>query len=225
MAKIKVTQQATKERALKVFEILHRTYPDATCSLNYANPLQLLVATILAAQCTDERVNIVTKDLFRKYKKLEDYLAVPVEELQQDIRTCGFFRQKAKTIVNACRAVRDRFGGKVPGSMEELITLDGVGRKTANVLLAQCFGVPSIIVDTHCRRLSARLGFTRQTDPDKIEQDLMKVWPREVWSQFSHCIVFHGRSICQARAPKCSQCPVAQHCPFPTTAAGKKIAK
>ncbi len=225
MAGFKLTQKANKARALKVLERLRKAYPDAGCALDYKTPLELLVATILAAQCTDERVNLVTKTLFKKYKEPADYAKVPEEELQQAIRTCGFFRQKAKTIVKACQAIVDRFGGKAPGTMEELLQLQGVGRKTANVLLGECFATPGIIVDTHCKRLSNRLGFSRQSDPDKIEQDLMKLWPQESWTEFSHGIVFHGRAVCQARAPKCSECVIADLCPFPTSAAGKKIAK
>lgn len=220
MAKKPVGLKKQQERALAVYDRLRETYPEARCTLDYKNPLQLLVATILAAQCTDERVNIVTKDLFRKYKKPEDYLAVPVEELAEDVRSCGFYRQKAKSIANTCgRLVRD-FGGKVPSTLEELVTLDGVGRKTANVLLGECFDTPGIIVDTHVRRVSNRLGFTQNEDPVRIEQDLMKLWPRENWTLFSHLLVFLGRTVCAARTPKCPECPVNGLCPYP--AEGRK---
>ncbi|MBI5095703.1 MAG: endonuclease III [Candidatus Hydrogenedentes bacterium] len=198
---------------MRVFEALRETYPDATCSLDYRNPLELMVATILAAQCTDERVNVVTKTLFKKYRTPQDYVNAPREELEKSIQTCGFFRQKAKSIANSCAAIMERFGGSVPGVMDELTTLPGVGRKTANVILGQCFGVPGVIVDTHCTRVSNRLGFTRQLDPAKIEQDLMKLWPRDMWTLYSHFMVFHGRAICQARKPRCSECPVAGLCP------------
>ena len=225
MATFKLTQRANRERAAEIFARLTKAYPEATCTLSHRTPLQLLVATILAAQCTDARVNIVTESLFKKYKKAEDYLAVPDEELQEDIRQCGFFRQKTKAIKNACRAIVDKFDGRVPGTMEELTQLNGIGRKTANVILGMCFDTPGVIVDTHCRRLSQRLGFTKQTDPAKIEQDLMKIWPQESWTIFSHCTVFHGRTTCNARAPKCDACVIADLCPFPSSPATKKPAK
>jgi len=225
MAKISLALAANKKRAATIFDRLKRAYPDARCALDFKTPLELLVATILAAQCTDVRVNEVTKTLFKKHRKPEDFLAAPREELEQDIRTCGFFRQKAKSIVNACSKIVEQFSGRVPGTMEELLTLDGVGRKTANVLLGECFRTPGIIVDTHCKRVAHRLGFTKHTEPDKIEADLMKVWPREDWTLYSHCIVFHGRAVCAARAPQCSQCVLRDLCPFPDTAEGKKIGK
>ena len=225
MATFKKSLSALKDRAAAVLAILRKQYPDATCSLDFKNPLQLMVSTILAAQCTDERVNIVTKDLFKRFKTPGDFLAVPPEELEKAIHSCGFYRQKAKSIRNACGKIIDLYGGKVPGTMEELVTLDGVGRKTANVILGECFGVPGVIVDTHCTRLNNRLGFTRNADPVKIEQDIMKIVPKENWNIFSHCLVFHGRAICIARAPLCSQCPVRHLCPFPDTAMGKKIAR
>ena len=202
-----------------------RVYPDARCTLEFKNPLQLLVATILAAQCTDERVNKTTPALFKRCKTVQDYSNAPDDELQEAIRSCGFYRQKAKTIKAACQAIADTFGGKVPGSMEELLQLNGVGRKTANVLLAECFDTPGIIVDTHCKRVSARLGFTKNGDPAKIEQDLMRLVPQEHWTDFSHSLVFHGREVCHARAPKCSQCCLRDVCPFPDTREGKKRAR
>lgn len=211
----KVTVAAEKKRAVAVYDRLQERYPDATVTLDFKNPLQLLVATILAAQCTDARVNIVTKDLFKKYKKPRDYLAAPHGELAQDIVQCGFFNQKAKSIQKSCDIILREHGGKVPRTMEELVKLPGVGRKTANVILGVAFGLPGVIVDTHVRRVSARLGFTKHTDPDKIEQDLMRVVPEERWTQFSHLLVFHGRNICAARKPKCPECPVNELCPFP----------
>ena len=204
---------------------LREAYPHAECSLNHASALELLVATILAAQCTDERVNIVTKDLFKEYKTPEDYLKAPKERLEEEVRTCGFFRQKSASILKTCRTLVDAFDGQVPGTMEELVGLEGVGRKTANVVLGVWFGQPAIIVDTHCRRLTQRLGFTKNNDPDKIERDLAKVWPRESWTDFSHGLVFHGRAVCHARGPKCSACVLVDLCPFPDTAQGKKMAK
>lgn len=225
MAKTAVTLTAQRERARKIYERLIAAYPEACCSLTSRSPLELLIATILAAQCTDARVNIVTKDLFRKYRRVEDYATARVEELEQDIHPCGFYRNKAKNIIGACRKIVAEFGGQVPGTMEELLTLDGVGRKTANVILGECFGKQGIIVDTHCTRLARRMGFTKEEDPHRIEKDLMKVWPPECWTPFSHTMVFHGRAVCSARAPKCSACPLAGLCPFPETKEGKKIAR
>jgi endonuclease-3 len=217
--------RAKRERALVVLEKLRETYPDVRCSLEYRNAFQLLIMTILAAQCTDARVNIVCRDLFKKYKKPADFLAVPIEELEADIQPCGFYRAKAKSITGACRKILDNFGGEVPGTMKELLTLNGVGRKTANVVLGECFNTQGVVVDTHCTRVANRLGFTKNSDPVKIEQDLMKVWPPDSWTLYSHYMVFHGRAICVARAPKCSVCPVRGECPFPDTPAGRAIAR
>lgn len=211
----KVTAGGESQRAAKVYERLLKEYPDAKVSLDFENPLQLLVATILAAQCTDVRVNVVTKDLFKKYKHAGDYVAVPQQELAKDIMQCGFFNQKAKSIQKSCEILLRDYEGKVPGTMEELVALPGVGRKTANVILGACFNTPGIIVDTHVRRVSGRLGFTKNTDPPKIEQDLMKVVPQDKWTMFSHLLVFHGRNICVARVPKCPICPVNDLCPYP----------
>lgn len=216
MARFQTTLAANRERAGQVFERLREASPDARCSLDYKTPLQLLVATILAAQCTDERVNEVTKTLFKKYRKARDYAGAPREELEAAIRTCGFFRQKASSIANACTQLAQQHGGKVPGTLEDLVALEGVGRKTANVVLGECFDTPGIVVDTHVRRLAKRLRFTRQDAPAKIEQDLMKIWPRETWTLFSHCLVFHGRTVCLARKPRCVGCPISDLCPFPT---------
>ena len=216
MAKFKLTLAANRQRALEVLERLKQAYPDAHCTLEHKGPFELLVATILAAQCTDKRVNVVTKTLFQKYRKAQDYLDVPKETLEKDVRTCGFFRQKAASIRKACATILDKFGGNVPGTLDELLELDGVGRKTANVVLAESFATPGVIVDTHCIRLSARLGFTKNTAPDKIERDLMKIWPEQIWTEFSHCLVFHGRAVCHSRAPQCSLCPLLELCPFPS---------
>lgn len=225
MAAIKLTQKANRERVLEVIQRLEEIYPDARCALNFSTPLELLVSVILSAQCTDERVNIVTRELFQRFKTAADYAEAPPEAIEKIIHSCGFYRQKTKSIQNACRALLDRFGGEIPGTMEELLTLDGVGRKTANVVLAECHGVPGIIVDTHCKRVAGRLGFTKNTDPVKIEFDLLKIVPREHQRMFSHYMVFHGRNICHARSARCSQCPLFELCPFPHSAKGKKIAK
>ncbi|MBI3117575.1 MAG: endonuclease III [Candidatus Hydrogenedentes bacterium] len=225
MAQVKRGRAAAQERAKEVYARLAAYYPNAHCTLDYKDASTLLIMTILAAQSTDARVNIVAKDLFKKYRKPADFLTVPLSELESDIKPCGFFRAKAKSIVGACRQLVEKHEGWVPGTMEELVALPGVGRKTANVVLGECFGVPAVIVDTHCTRVSNRLGFTRQPDAVKIEQDLMKVWPEKLWTQFSHLMVFHGRAICVARGPKCSQCPVNDLCPFPHSAEGKKVAR
>lgn len=203
-----------KSRAREISEILFRTYPEATCSLDYKEPLQLLIATMLAAQCTDERVNIVTKDLFRKYTSVHDYANANPEELEQAIKSTGFYRNKAKNIIGCCQKLIKDFNGKVPDNMEDLLSLPGVGRKTANVVLGNIYGVPGIIVDTHCKRLSNRMGLTDKEDPEKIEYDLMEVVPREDWTAFSNSLVYHGRAICDSRKPKCDNCPVAHHCDF-----------
>jgi len=203
-----------KQRARKIVALLKKTYPDARCSLNYSNPLELLVATILSAQCTDERVNIVTPDLFRKYRTAEDYSNAPQGELEQDIRSTGFFRNKAKAIQGACRLIVERHGGRVPDSMEELIGLPGVARKTANVVLGNAFGVASgVVVDTHVSRLSERLGLTAHSQPEKIERDLMGLIPEKDWIDFSHLMIYHGRAVCKARSPLCDRCAVERLCP------------
>lgn len=225
MAEVKRGRAAAQARAGAVFERLLAAYPDVHCTLEYHEPFQLLIMTILAAQSTDARVNIVAKDLFKKYKKPSDFLKVPVEEIEVDIHSCGFYRAKARNIVKTCQELVASHGGEVPGTMEELVKLAGVGRKTANVVLGECFGVPGVVVDTHCTRVANRLAFTKNQDPVKIEQDLMKVWPREHWTTFSHLMVFHGRAICVARGPRCSICPVRDLCPFPNTKEGKQIAR
>lgn len=203
-----------KKRAKEISSILFEIYPEATCSLDYKEPLELLIATMLAAQCTDARVNIVTKDLFNKYTSVYDYANANPEELEQDIKSTGFYHNKAKNIIGCCRKLIKDFGGKVPDNMEDLLGLPGVGRKTANVVLSNVYGVPGIIVDTHCKRLSNRMGLTDKEDPEKIEYDLMEVVPRKNWTAFSNSLVYHGRAICDARKPKCGQCPVAQYCDF-----------
>lgn len=203
-----------KVRLARIFEKLKSVYPDAHCELNHSNALELLVATILSAQCTDKRVNIVTAKLFEKYRCSEDYLKVTQEELQEDIRETGFFRNKAKNIQGACRMIVDEFKGVFPDTMENLIKLPGVGRKTANVVLGTAFEKnEGIVVDTHVIRLARLLGLTQNTDPEKIEEDLMKLLPQADWSLFSHLLVWHGRRRCNARKPDCLHCEVQKHCP------------
>ena len=205
---------ARQARVAAILPILKRTYPDAKCSLDHRTPLELIVATILSAQSTDERVNIVTKDLFKKYRTAADYAKAPQEELERDIRSTGFYRNKAKSLRAMAFALVERHGGKVPQTMGELTALAGVGRKTANVVLGNAFCQNvGVVVDTHVTRLAWRLGLTRQKDAGKIEQDLMPIVPQADWTLFSHLLIFHGRSICQARNPRCRECPIRQHCP------------
>ncbi|MCC7349471.1 MAG: endonuclease III [Phycisphaerales bacterium] len=213
--------QRRQQRIGSILSILRKLYPDARCSLNFNNPLQLLVATILSAQCTDERVNKVTAGLFAKYKTAADFAKVSQEELEKEIQSTGFFRNKAKSIRAMAAALVQRHAGKVPRTMEELTELAGVGRKTANVVLGNAFDINvGIVVDTHVARISGRLGLTRQTDPVKIERDLMEVVPREDWTIWPHLLIQHGRALCTARNPKCERCPLLPDCP-----AGKKFVK
>jgi endonuclease-3 len=202
------------ERAAAVIKTLARTYPDAHCELDYTAPLELLIATILSAQCTDKRVNIVTNQLFRVCKNAADYVALPAEQLEDLIRTTGFFRSKAKNIRACCAELVARHGGEVPRTMEALTALAGVGRKTANVVLGNAFDIHvGVVVDTHVQRLSRRLGLTKQTDPAKIEQDLMKLIPPDRWTLFSHWLIWHGRRRCFARKPDCAGCELRTVCP------------
>jgi endonuclease-3 len=203
-----------KERTAEIIKRLRKAHPDAHCALNHTNPFELLIATILSAQCTDRQVNIVTADLFRKFRKPQDYLDVSQEELEKEIRSIGFFRSKAKNIRAASEKIITEFGGKVPDSMDELLRLNGVGRKTANVVLGNAFGIASgVVVDTHVERLSQRLGLTKNKTPDKIERDLEKLVPKKDWVMFPHWLIFHGRQICQARKPKCTECVLGDICP------------
>ena len=212
-----------KQRALKIIRALKREYPDVRCSLNFTNPLELLVATILSAQCTDERVNLVTADLFRKYRRAEDYCHVEPAELEGDIRSTGFYRNKARSIQGACRMIVDKYKGRVPETIDELLLLPGVARKTANVVLGNAFGITSgIVVDTHVARLSERLGLTRNTQPEKIERDLMELVPRKDWIDFSHLLIAHGRKVCNARKPLCGECVVEKLCPSSRARSGEQ---
>ena len=198
---------------VKVLDILQKEYPDARVTLDFKDPLQLLIATILAAQCTDERVNQVTKDLFKKYRKASDYAGADLETLEEEIRSTGFFRNKAKSIVGCCQMLVQKFGGQVPRTLEELTSLPGVGRKTGNILLGNAFNQQAIAVDTHVKRVTHRLGWTKPDDPDKIEFELMEVIPQNRWTLSCHQIVFHGRRVCMAKNPQCPTCPVAKLCP------------
>jgi endonuclease III len=208
---------APSKRIGEILNRLKKAYPDAKTTLNYSNALELLVATILSAQCTDERVNQVTKTLFQKYKKPDDYLKVPEEELQNDIRTTGFFRNKTKSIRGASKKLIEDFGREVPGRMEDLLTLPGVARKTANVVLGNVFKIADgVVVDTHVSRVSQRLGLTKNTAAEKIEQDLMKLVPRNDWIKFSHMVILHGRYVCKAIRPECENCVLNDLCPSST---------
>ena len=208
------SSEAKTARTKKITAGLKRAYPDAHCELNYSNPLQLLIATILSAQCTDKRVNIVTQDLFKKYRTAADFVKAPREELEQAIKTTGFFRNKAKSIQNCCQALVEHHSGKVPQTMESLTELGGVGRKTANVVLGNAFNVNvGVVVDTHVARLSKRLGLTRHDDAETIEQDLMALVPQDEWTLFSHLLIWHGRRRCFARNPDCDHCEIFSVCP------------
>src|SRR5437764_13774910 len=202
------------EQVRAIIAELRRLYPDARISLNFSNPLELLVATQLSAQSTDERVNRVTADLFKKYRRVEDYATVSQEELEKDIQSTGFYHNKAKNIRAAAQHIITNYGGEVPRTMEDMVTLPGVGRKTANVVLGNAFGiVDGIVVDTHVGRLARRFGWTTNEDPVKVEQDLMRLVPRQDWLDLSHLMIFHGRAICQARKPLCERCSLSKLCP------------
>jgi endonuclease-3 len=198
----------------KILALLKKEYPEAKIALNFSNPLEILVATVLSAQCTDERVNLVTKSLFQKYRKVEDYAKADPKTFAQEIRSTGFYRNKAKNIISTAQKILKDFAGKVPDSMDKLLELPGVARKTANIVLFNGFGkVEGIAVDTHVRRVSQRLGLTRNEDPDKIEQDLMKLLDKKEWGKFSYLLIDHGRKICEAKKPKCLQCILQKLCP------------
>lgn len=208
------SREDRKRRATLIMEGLRKAYPDAHCELVYSNPLELLVATILSAQSTDKQVNLVTRDLFRKYRAAQDFASADLSELERDIQRLGFFRNKARSLQGCSRKLVQHHHGQVPQTMEELTALDGVGRKTANVVLGNAFGVNvGVVVDTHVARLSNRLGLSRQVAPEKIEEDLMKLVPRETWTLFSHWLIWHGRRRCRARKPDCPGCEVNSLCP------------
>ncbi|MEQ1645277.1 MAG: endonuclease III [Pyrinomonadaceae bacterium] len=203
-----------KKRTAEIIRRLKKAYPDAHCALVHSNPFELLIATILSAQCTDARVNIVTADLFRKYRGPADFLAVPQKELEKDIHSTGFFRNKAKNIQAACQRIVDVYGGEIPRTMDDLLTLGGVARKTANVVLGNAFGIASgVVVDTHISRISQRLGLTANKTPEKIERDLAELVPKKNWVMFPHWMIYHGRQVCDARKPKCGDCVLADICP------------
>jgi len=211
---MKSSKSSTPERVTTILRSLARSYGDAHCALVHASALELLVATILSAQCTDHRVNSVTKELFRKYRTARDFAGADPKELEQDIRPTGFFRNKAKNIRGAAKLLVERHGGEVPDTMEALVELPGVARKTANVVLGTWFGKSDgVVVDTHVHRISRRLQLTREDDPKKIERDLMRLLPKEEWTDFSHRLIWHGRRVCTARKPKCGECPIAGACP------------
>lgn len=208
------TAETKAARTKKIIAGLRKTYPDAHCELNFTNPLELLIATILSAQCTDKRVNIVTTELFKKYRSAADFANADLSALEQDIKTTGFYRNKAKNIKACCASVVEKHGGKVPQTMEELFELGGVGRKTANVVLGNAFNINvGVVVDTHVTRLSNRLGLTKHTGAEKIELELMELVPQDEWTLFSHLLIWHGRRRCYARKPDCEQCEIAKLCP------------
>ena len=204
---------ADKRRAAEILKELEKTYPDADCELDFTTPLELAIGAILSAQCTDVRVNKVTPGLFKKYTCAEDWADASQETLEDEIRSTGFFRNKAKNIIALCKTLVEEYDGALPQDLETLITLPGIGRKTANVLLISAFNQPGITVDTHCKRLSLRLELTDQEDPNKIEFDLKNILPKEKWARFSHCIIHHGRRCCYARKPDCSSCSISMLCP------------
>ncbi len=211
--KIKVEKEEAAQRVRNIWPVLKKTYPDAKTALKFVNPLELLIATILSAQCTDVRVNAVTKDLFKKYKSPKDWVKADLKQIESDIRSTGFYHNKAVNIKGACTRIVEQFGGKVPGTMAELVELPGVGRKTANVVLGNAFGTPAIACDTHVIRLSRRLGLSENSDPVKLEFDLAEIVPKKNWTVFSHVLILHGRNICKARKPDCENCPISKYCP------------
>lgn len=203
-----------KERAEAFINILRELYPDAACSLNYKTPLELLIATQLSAQCTDARVNIVTKDLFIKYPDIQAFANADLKELEQDIKSTGFYHNKAKNIISCCRKILSDFGGEVPDNMEDMLSLAGVGRKTANLVLGDIFHKGGMVIDTHAKRILKRLGLTKETDPVKVERDTEKLIPRHLQSDFCHRLVLHGRALCTARNPKCEKCKASAFCKY-----------
>lgn len=211
--RLKVDKAEAAERVRKIWPILKKMYPDAKTVLKFSNPLELLIATILSAQCTDKRVNMVTSDLFKKYRSAADWAKADVRQIEDDIKSTGFYRNKAANIKAACGQIAENFGGKVPSEMALLVELPGVGRKTANVLLGNAFGIPGIACDTHVIRLCRRLGLSENGDAVKLELDLAEIVPKKNWTLFSHLLIFHGRGVCKARKPDCENCPIAAFCP------------
>ena len=207
-------KKANGKRVKEMIKILTKVIPDSTIALTFSSPLELLIATILSAQCTDVKVNEVTATLFKKYRSARDYAQADLPELEQDVRPTGFYRNKAKSIQKCCQELVDRFGGEVPTTLEEMVTLPGVGRKTANVILGNAFGIPGIVVDTHVHRVSQRIGLTKKDDPVKIESDLMEIVPKEEWTHFSNLLIWHGRKTCVARKPLCDSCAIRKLCDY-----------
>ena len=207
------SRENLKKRARRIAALLRKEYPGAGTALSAENPFELLVATVLSAQCTDKRVNMVTETLFKKYRSPQDFAGAKRSTLEKEIRPTGFFRAKARSLMELSQDIVDRFGGKVPDNMEDLVTLRGVGRKTANVVLAGSFNRPAIAVDTHVKRISGRLGLTRNTDPVKIEFDLMEILPEREWQPFSFIVILHGREVCRSRKPRCDACVLEKYCP------------
>jgi len=207
-------KQSDQRRVKEIIKRLSKDIPDSSIALRFSNPLELLIATILSAQCTDVKVNQVTMDLFKKYRSAKDYAEANMPELEEMIRPTGFYRNKAKSLQKCCQEIVARFGGNVPRTLEELVTLPGAGRKTANVILGNAFGTPGIAVDTHVQRVSQRIGLTRNNDPVKIEFDLMEIVPKEEWTHFSNLLIWHGRKTCVARKPLCERCPIRKYCDY-----------
>ena len=208
-----MSYRSGRDKALKTLDLLESVYPDAECALNHRNPYELLVATILSAQCTDVRINEVTPTLFGKYPDPDQLAAANLEELESVIKSTGFFRNKARNLLGCAQMIVDQYGGEVPAEMASLVALPGVGRKTANVVLGNAFGIPGMVVDTHVKRISYRLGWSRQTEPERVEKDLGRLLPSARWNQTSHTLIFHGRALCKAPTPICSVCPVLADCP------------
>ncbi len=203
-----------KDKVINILEIFDQLYPGAECSLEYETPLQLLISTQLAAQCTDARVNIVSKELYKKYRGAEDFANAELAELEQDIKPTGFYRNKAKNIIACCKQLLEKHQGEIPDNMEDLLKLPGVGRKTANLVLYEIYGIQGVVVDTHAKRLTNHIGLTKNQDPEKIEYDLQKIVPKERWADFCHKLVFHGRAVCNARKPDCENCRISSFCDY-----------
>lgn len=209
-----MSKESNMKRVREIIKILTKEIPDSKIALKYSNPFELLIATILSAQCTDVKVNQVTSKLFKKYKSPKDFVELSLEKLEEEIRPTGFYKNKAKSIKNCCKELIERFGGQVPQTLEDLTSLPGVGRKTANVILGNAYGIPGIVVDTHVHRVSKRLGLTKNDDPLKIEFDLMEIVPKEEWTHFSNLLIWHGRRTCAAKKPLCDECSISKYCDY-----------